>query len=81
MSVIFNYLIEVTREELDEIDGKTSRLDNFEERLVEIPVPTLLATLSFDTVDGDDDSLTLLHGAAAAGDAAAAGAPTLSLSL
>lgn len=65
------FLIEVTREELDEIDTKMHRVDNFEERLVEIPVPTLLATLSFDTVEGDDDSLTLLHGAAGAGDAAA----------
>jgi hypothetical protein len=65
------YHIEVTREGLDEIDENTSRLDNFEERLVEIPVPTLPATLSFDTVDDDDDALTLLHGAAGVGDAAA----------
>jgi hypothetical protein len=71
------YLIEVTQEELDEIDTKIRRVDNFVERCVGIPVPTLLATLSFDTVDGDDDvtddgALTLLHGAAGAGNAAAA---------
>lgn len=41
-------------------------------------VSTLPATLSLDTVDGDDDALTLLHGAAGAGDAAAY---SLSLSL
>ena len=58
------YHIEVTQEELDEID-KVGQVDNFEKRLVEIPVPTLPATLSFGTVDGDDAQKKV------AGDAAA----------
>jgi hypothetical protein len=88
------YHIEVTQEEVDEID-KVGQVDNFEERRVEIPVPTLSAaarlSLGISDAEGTYYADQKVAGDAAAkspdesdadADAAAVGAPpTLSLSL
>ena len=63
---------------------KIRRVDNSVQRRVEIPVPTLLATLSFDTVDGDDvadDDVAVADVAASADDAATAGVGACIVSL